>query len=110
MGAERRRLAGWIKLMNEGGSLSAMGQQFIDSQEFRVKYGALDNIGFVNQLYKNVLARNGEPAGVAGWVNGLSNGLSRAEFLKGLSESSENQANVIGQIKNGIPYVEWWLS
>ena len=109
MGAEQRRMAGLIKFMDEGGSLSAMGQQFIVSQEFHVRYGALDNTGFVNQLYKNVLARNGEPAGIAGWVNGLANGLTRAEVLKGFSESSENQANVIGQIKNGIPYVEWWL-
>ena len=109
MGAEQRRMAGLINFMDEGGSLSAMGQQFIVSQEFHVRYGALDNTGFVNQLYKNVLARNGEPAGIAGWVNGLANGLTRAEVLKGFSESSENQANVIGQIKNGIPYVEWWL-
>lgn len=87
-----------------------MSQQFIDSQEFNTKYGALDDRNFVNQLYLNVLDRNGEPAGIAGWFDGLANGLSRAEVLKGFSESSENQANVIGQIKNGIPYVEWWLS
>lgn len=103
-------LAGWIKFMDEGGTLNTMAQQFIDSQEFRAKYGVLDNAGFVNQLYINVLNRNGEPAGVTGWVNGMANGLSRADVLKGFSESDENQANVIGQIKNGIPYVEWWLS
>ena len=107
---DERGLAGWIKFMDEDGSLVAMSQQFIDSQEFRTKYGALDNAKFVNQLYLNVLDRNGEPNGVAGWVNGLANGLTRADVLKGFSESSENQANVIGQIKNGIPYVEWWLA
>ena len=96
--------------MDEGGSLAAMSQQFIDSQEFKTKYGALDNSKFVNQLYLNVLDRNGEPNGIAGWVNGIANGLSRAEVLKGFSESSENKANVIGQIANGIPYVEWWLA
>jgi hypothetical protein len=87
-----------------------MARQFIDSQEFRTKYGALDNRNFVNQLYLNVLDRNGEAAGITGWVNGLANGLTRADVLKGFSESTENQANVIGQIKNGIPYVEWWLA
>ena len=106
---DERGLAGWIKFMDEGGVLVTMAQQFIDSQEFRVKYGLLDNTNFVNQLYQNVLARNGEPSGIAGWVGGLNNGLSRADVLKGFSESSENQANVIGQIKNGIPYVEWWV-
>jgi acylphosphatase len=103
-------LAGWIKYMDDGSALTSMAQQFIDSQEFRAKYGALDNTGFVNQLYVNVLARKGEAAGVEGWVNGLANGLTRAQVLAGFSESSENQANVIGQIKNGIPYVEWWLA
>ena len=107
---DERGLAGWIKFMDEGGALNTMAQQFINSQEFNVKYGALDNTGFINQLYKNVLARNGEPTGVAGWVGGLNNGLSRAEVLKGFSESAENQANVIGQIKDGIPYEEWWLA
>jgi serralysin len=107
---DERGLAGWIKFMDEGGALVNMAQQFIDSQEFRTKYGALDNSKFVNQLYLNVLDRNGEPAGIAGWVNGLANGLTRADVLKGFSESAENQANVLGQIKNGIPYVEWWLN
>jgi uncharacterized protein (TIGR01370 family) len=107
---DERGLAGWIKFMDEGGALKNMAQQFIDSQEFRTKYGTLDDRNFVNQLYLNVLDRNGEPAGIAGWVGGLANGLTRADVLKGFSESSENQANVIGQIKNGIPYVEWWLA
>lgn len=103
-------LAGWIKFMDEGGALSSMAQSFIDSQEFRTKYGALDDRNFVNQLYLNVLDRNGEAAGITGWVNGMANGLTRADVLKGFSESGENQANVLGQIKNGISYTEWWLS
>jgi acylphosphatase len=107
---DERGLAGWIKFMDDGGALTTMAQQFIDSQEFRTKYGALDDRNFVNQLYLNVLDRNGEAAGITGWVNGLANGLTRADVLKGFSESSENQANVIGQIKNGISYQEWWLS
>lgn len=103
-------LAGWIKYMDDGSQLTSMAQQFIDSQEFKTKYGALDNRNFVNQLYLNVLARNGEPAGVDGWVGGLANGLTRAQVLVGFSESSENQANVIGQIKDGIAFNEWWLA
>jgi hypothetical protein len=103
-------LASWIKYMDDGAALTSMAQQFIDSQEFIGKYGALDNTGFVNQLYINVLARKGEATGVEAWVNGLANGLTRAQVLAGFSESSENQANVIGQIKDGIAYNEWWLA
>ena len=107
---DERGLAGWIKYMNEGGSLNAMAQQFIDSQEFRSNYGPLDDRNFVNRLYLNVLDRNGEEAGVSGWVGGLAGGLSRAQVLAGFSESSENQANVMGLIQNGISYSEWWLN
>ena len=101
-------LAGWIKYMDDGGSLTAMSQMFIGSSEFVGKYGQLDNSGFVNRLYLNVLARNGEPDGIKGWVNGMNNGLSRAQVLEGFSESGENQANVLGLIKDGISYTEWW--
>lgn len=107
---DERGLAGWIKFMDDGGALKNMAQQFIDSQEFRTKYGALDNTNFINQLYKNVLARNGEPSGISGWVNGLANGLTRADVLKGFSESGENQTNVAKLIGNGISYTEWWLT
>lgn len=103
-------LAGWIKFMDDGGSLVSMAQQFIDSTEFKTKYGSLNDRNFVNQLYLNVLDRNGEAAGIDGWVNGLANGLSRSQVLIGFSESGENQNNVLGQIQNGIPYAEWWLA
>lgn len=105
-----RGLSGWIKFMDEGGALTTMAQQFIDSQEFKTKYGELNDRNFVNQLYLNVLDRNGEPAGIDGWVGGLTKGLSRADVLKGFSESAENQGNVFDIIKNGISYSEWWLS
>jgi Ca2+-binding RTX toxin-like protein len=106
-----RGLAGWINYMDNGGQLNAVSQMFIDSQEFRTKYGSLDNFNFVNQLYLNVLDRNGESTGVNAWVGALNSGAqSRAQVLVGFSESNENKANVIGQIQNGIPYTEYWLS
>lgn len=61
-------------------------------------------------LYNNVLHRNGETAGVRGWVDALNNGMTRAEVLFGFSESRENIANVAPLIKNGINYTEWWLN
>jgi serralysin len=106
---DQNGLAGWIKYLDEGNSLVSASQQFIDSGEFKTKYGALDDRNFVNQLYLNVLNRNGEAAGINGWVDGLAHGLSRAQVLQGFSESSENQARVLGQIENGIKYQEWWL-
>ena len=103
-------LASWINYMDNGGQLKTVSQMFIDSQEFGAKYGSLDDDDFVNQLYLNVLDRNGEASGIKAWVGALSSGvLTRADVLVGFSESAENKADVIGQIENGISYSEWWL-
>ncbi len=103
-------LAGWINYLDGGADPLQMSQLFIDSQEFRQGYGQLDNTSFVQLLYNNVLHRNGEPTGVAGWVDGLNHGLTRAQVLLGFSESSENVQNVAPAITNGIQYTEWWLT
>lgn len=103
-------LSDWIHYMDNGGQLNAVSQMFIDSQEFRAKYGALDNFNFVNQLYRNVLDRDGETQGVNDWVGVLQSGaMTRAQVLVGFSESVENQGNVQGEIKNGIAFTEYWL-
>jgi Ca2+-binding RTX toxin-like protein len=103
-------LASWINFLDQGGAPLTMAQQFINSQEFQATYGSLDNTAFVQLMYNNVLHRNGEAAGVAAWVNGLNNGLTRAQVLYGFSESAENIANVAPAIANGIKYTEWWLN
>jgi Ca2+-binding RTX toxin-like protein len=102
-------LAGWINFLDTGGAVLTMADQFIKSQEFQNTYGALDNTRFVQLLYNNVLHRNGEAAGVSGWVGGLNNGMARAQVLSGFSESSENISNVAPKISGGISYTEWWL-
>lgn len=107
---DERGLASWIKFMDDGGTLETMAQHFIDSDEFDARFGSLDNHEFVNQLYRNVLDRDGEAAGVTAWVDGLDHGLSRADVLTGFSESPENEANVASSVQGGISYVEWWLA
>ena len=59
-------------------------------------------------MYNNVLHRNGAANEVAGWVDGLNNGLSRAEVLRGFSESTENVANLAPIIGNGVAYTQFW--
>ncbi|MBU3730568.1 MAG: DUF4214 domain-containing protein [Beijerinckiaceae bacterium] len=103
-------LAGWINFLDQGGEALKMADQFIASTEFNRTYGLLNNTSFVQLLYNNVLGRNGEDAGVRGWVDGLNKGMTRAEVLLGFSESSENIAKVAPAISNGINYVEWWLN
>jgi hypothetical protein len=42
--------------------------------------GSLDDTAFVQQLYRNVLDREGEARGVEAWKGELQGGMSRADF------------------------------
>jgi hypothetical protein len=77
---------------------------FIGSAEFQNTYGSLSNTQFVTLLYKNVLHRQPDAGGLAGWVDYLDTGkLSRADVLIGFSESTENHNNVDAKILQGVP-------
>ena len=65
---------------------------FANSAEFRNTYGALDSEGFVDLLYRNVLGREADAGGLAGWTARLDGGMSRAEVVIGFAESQEYQA------------------
>lgn len=96
--------------IDEGCSRDFVAQSFVNSVEFATKYGPLDTLGFVQRLYNNVLGRDGEVAGVFGWVDGLNHGLTRAQVLEGFSESGENVAKTAALTANWIHYHEWWLA
>ncbi len=99
-------LGDWIYGMDTGMSLTTVAAGFIASTEFATLYGsAPSTTDLVNRLYLNVLHRTAEKAGFDYWMNQLNAGLqSRSQVLTGFSESPENQAQVIGQIQNGIEY------
>lgn len=100
-------LSFWIKALDAGqGDLIWMANFFANSTEFVTTYGALSTASFVNRLYNNVLDRNGDAGGIAFWQGEIDAGRrSRAQVLADFSESTENQANVIGVIENGIWFV-----
>ena len=94
-----------ITSLDKGASLQDVAKSFIASPEFLSKYGNLNNSAFVTQLYQNVLHRAPDAAGLAFHVNTLNAGTDRAAVLVGFSESSENQAALIGVIQNGMEYI-----
>ena len=93
-----------INGLDSGLPLWHVAGHFIESPEFQATYGNVDNQQFVTLLYRNVLDREPEAAGLQYHMNRLSNGTSRADVLVGFSESPENQANVIGAISAGMLY------
>lgn len=99
-------LAFWIESMDAGTSLIDVANGFVQSAEFAAVYGpGVSSEAFVEQLYRNVLGRDGEAAGVDYWVGQLAAGASRAQVLAGFSESAENIAGVAPAITDGIWYV-----
>lgn len=83
-------LVGWTNALdNATQTIQAVAQGFVGSTEFQSTYGTLNNSQFVSLLYRNVLGRDADAGGLAGWVNALNNGASRASVVVGFSDSSE---------------------
>jgi peptidoglycan/xylan/chitin deacetylase (PgdA/CDA1 family) len=99
-------LSFWVNLMDGGAkNLVTMALDFLYSQEFTSLHGDFRTLGdqqVVEILYRNILDREGEAAGIDYWTGRLDDGLSREHLLAHFSESAENQAVTNGQIHNGI--------
>jgi hypothetical protein len=89
-----------------GRTLASVAQDFLNSPEFQATYGNVDDATYVGLLYQNVLHRTAAQEEINYHVDlELHNGYSRAQVLTFFSESPENQANVIGDIGNGMLFV-----
>jgi len=93
-------LQNWSNALHGGVlTLTQAADQFAGSTEFGLKYGSLDNTGYVQQLYRNVLGREADPSGLADWVGRLNSGASRGTILVGFSESDEFKGNLAAQVE-----------
>lgn len=81
----------WVDRYEAGLSLRQMARLFVASPEFRAEYGELDDAGFVQLVYENVLDRPASTDDVEYWVGRLEGGMSRAEMMVLFSESQENR-------------------
>ncbi len=71
-------------------SLVSVSEFFAKSPEFRTKYGSLDNGGFVDLIYRNVLGRTPDSGGRSYWKSQLDGGRkTRGVVMVGFSESAE---------------------
>lgn len=94
----------WIDALEGGrGSLGDIADGFANSAEFQEKYGSLNNRGYVEQLYRNVLDREGDAGGINYWTEVLNAGqLDRGDVLLGFAESIEHQVKTLSVIDQGI--------
>ena len=90
----------WVDEWENGVDLHFIAQSFMTSTEFQNAYGDVNNMSnldFLNQLYQNILDRDGDSGGLSFWSNELDNGVDRENVLISFSQSSENVA--------GTPYL-----
>jgi len=74
--------------------LGAIAQDFAASAEFRGRYGALDDGGYVDLVYRNVLERAPDPEGRAYWLGHLRRGMPRGHVMLHFSDSVEYGSEV----------------
>ena len=80
----------WVEQAENGMTLPEIAEFFVSSPEFADLYDELDNAGFVDLLYLNVLDRAGEAGGVAFWNGQLDSGaMERGIVVLNFSESVE---------------------
>lgn len=92
-----------INLVDNGMSLHDMANAFASSAEFQALFGAnSSDAEYINALYNNVLGRDADAVGLAGWLNALAIGSDRGHVLTGFSDSPENIALVAPAIEDGI--------
>ena len=100
----------WIGQMDLGKTLVEVSAGFIDSDEFRASYGTSPSNGeFLTKVYNNVLGRDPDSGGYDWWVDQLANNPEKSwnKVMADFSEGTENQANVIELIGNGVHYDLW---
>jgi len=98
----------WIEQMSLGASLQDVSRSFIESAEFYTTYGSVDDRGFIELLYQNVLDRTPDYEGYYYWLNLIEEGkIDRVGILASFSESAENISNVAPIISSGILYEPW---
>ena len=89
----------WIDKKLNGMTINEISDAFAGVPEFSDRYGSLDDSGFVNLVYNNVLSRTPDSEGVSYWNGQMNDGMTRGEVMTGFSESPENQQTTLNQIR-----------
>ncbi|MEO1601650.1 MAG: DUF4214 domain-containing protein [Pseudomonadota bacterium] len=84
----------WIDVREDGASFREIAGAFLRSDEFTEAFGAIDDLTdteLVEELYRNVLNREGEQGGIDFWTGQLARPeVTREDMLIAFAESAEN--------------------
>lgn len=103
---DRSGLQYWTRRHGAGITISRLADQFLDSAEFERRYGTPNDAGFVDQLYRNVLGRAGDPSGTDYWTRRIAGGqVGRARLMVQFSESPEHIRRTQVSVDASIVYL-----
>ena len=98
----------WISRRQAGIKLGNVSNDFATSPEFAIRYGTLNDEGFVDMVYKNVMGRPADAKGKAYWLEKLAVGLYRGQLMTSFSDSPEYTAGSWGQTTAITLYNGMW--
>jgi len=81
----------WLNVSDELGAVG-VANNLVASQEFMEQHGELDQSGFVDLMYTNILEREADVAGKGYWVEQLATGVDKGAVMVGIAESDESLA------------------
>ncbi|MDH3293903.1 MAG: DUF4214 domain-containing protein [Acidimicrobiia bacterium] len=89
----------WSSMLISGArSLQSISDGMAQSPQFTNRYGNLTNAEFVKLIYRNVLNRAADSAGLKHWTTVLDSGTSRGAVMVNFSESAEFQEKVADRV------------
>lgn len=96
----------WMNVPDQGATLNEVAAGFESSNEFVAMYGAHPtNAAMVTQFYQNGLYWAPDQGGLDYWVHILdSHADTAAGVLVDFSDSSENKAQWVGVMQQGMEY------
>ncbi len=95
----------WIGRIRAGQGIDSISENFAQSSEFRTTYGSLDDTGFIELVYRNVLGRAADDGGRSYWLAQMSKGVDRGAVMTAFSESEENRRATYGEVRSTMLYV-----
>jgi len=101
-GADPLGLDFWVdQIEDRGATVVTAANSFVSSTEFLSVAGNLSNAQFIDYIYQQALGRAADSDGKAFWTGQLDSGLTRGEFVVGISESSEHRGLTAATVAQG---------
>lgn len=100
-------LSHYVEERDAGTPLGDIAEEFAGSDEFDLRYGALDHAGFVDLVFRNVAGGAADAAQRAHWIAQLESGaMTRGEVMLAFSEGAGFQVRVGDEVFVTMAYAE----